>query len=600
MVPWTKPFPRPSLLLALILFLGLTIVPAGCAPVPAAAPVATAIPSPTPPPQMQDPATMATHEAQMHGTPTAAPQGGGGAQPAPGTALSAFTTADFAGAGVCVMCHEGLADAAGTDVSITTDWRSTMMANATHDPVWQAKVVSEAARNPDLAELIEAKCAACHVPMAAEQAKVHGAPVALLDDGFLDPANPLHAAAQDGVSCTLCHQIGTANLGEQAGFSGGYEIDASSEPPNREAFGPYPDPFGRPMQMHTGYLPVYGKHTGSAELCATCHNLYTPFVDGNGEVQGEFPEQTPYTEWEHSAFGTGGMVCQSCHMPVAGGGVVISTMPMMLGPREPFFRHEFVGGNAFMVEMLRDHGAELGVTADAVQFDATAARAAGQLGRAAALSVTEAARDGSTLTVRLLVRPATGHKFPTSFPSRRAWLHVTVTDGAGTVVFESGKPQPDGSIEGNDADAEPAAYEPHYDLVTDPDQVQIYEPIMGDTDGKVTYTLLRAAKYLKDNRLIPAGADKTALPPDIAVYGEAAEDANFAGGGDEVTYRVDLAGTRGPYTVEAELLYQPLSYRFVQDMLADGGAPAAQFGRYYTSADKTPDRVSAIAPVVVE
>jgi hypothetical protein len=272
----------------------------------------------------------------------------------------------------------------------------------------------------------------------------------------------------------------------------------------------------------------------------------------------------------------------------------------MLEPREPFFRHEFVGGNAFMVEMLRDHGAELGVTADAAQLDATAARAGAQLGRAAALSVEEAVREGDALALRLRVSTATGHKFPTSFPSRRAWLHITVSDGAGVVVFESGKPEADGSIDGNDADANPGAFEPHYDLVTAPDQVQIYEPIMGDTDGVVTYTLLRAASYLKDNRLLPAGADRAALPPDIAVYGEAADDANFAGAGDVVTYRVDLTGAQGPFTIAAELLYQPLSYRFAQDMQLDGGAPAARFGDYYTSADKSPDLVAAIEPVQVE
>jgi hypothetical protein len=41
-------------------------------------------------------------------------------------------------------------------------------------------------------------------------------------------------------------------------------------------------------------------------------------------------------------------------------------------------------------------------------------------------------------------------------------------------------------------------YEPHYDVITKPGQVQIYEGIMLNTDNEVTYTLLRAAKYVKD------------------------------------------------------------------------------------------------------
>lgn len=54
-----------------------------------------------------------------------------------------------------------------------------------------------------------------------------------------------------------------------------------------------------------------------------------------------------------------------------------------------------------------------------------------------------------------------------------------------------------------------------------PDQVRIYEPIMGHSDSAVTYTLLRAAKYLKDNRLLPPGFVKQDAPVDIAVYGAA-------------------------------------------------------------------------------
>lgn len=542
--------------------------------------------------QMQDPAAMATHEAQMHGpaTPT----------PAASTALSTFATADFAGSGLCVMCHEGLVDAAGLDVSITTHWRSTMMANAAKDPAWRAKVASEVARNPALGEVIEKKCAACHTPMAVAQAETDGVPAALTGEGFLAPANALHGAAQEGVSCTLCHQITAENLGTSESFTGGYVIDAATEPPDRVIYGPYEDPFGRPMQMHSGYVPAYGEHTAKAGLCGTCHNLYTPYVDAAGEVRGEFPEQTPYTEWESSAFGKGGVACQTCHMPAATGGVVISPMPAWLEPREPFFQHYFVGGNAFMVALLRDHADELGVTADTVQLDATAQRAAVQLKQGASLAVKEAARDGQVLVAKVEVGTDTGHKFPTSFPARRAWLHVTVTDASGKTVYESGKPRADGSIEDNDADADPLGFEPHYDVIEAAGQVQIYEPIMGNTDGEVTYTLLRAARYLKDNRLLPAGFDKAGAPADIAVYGEASGDANFGPGGDTVTYRIDVADGAAPFDVRVELLYQPLGYRFVQDMASDAGEAGTTFGRLFAAADKTPSVVAVVEAVRVD
>ena len=349
--------------------------------------------------------------------------------------------------------------------------------------------------------------------------------------------------------------------------------------------------------MHTGYLPVYGAHTEAAELCATCHNLYTPYVDAEGNVLGEFPEQTPYTEWENSGFG-GSVPCQGCHMPKAAGGVVISPMPGGLPLREPFFEHWFVGGNALMLQILADWGGELEVTADAAHFDATLARVVDQIGgRTAKLTVESLILDDGMLTASLKVATLAGHKFPTGFPSRRAWLHVTVTDGAGEAIWESGARNADGSISGNSADADPTAFEPHYDVITQPDQVQIYEPIMGDHEGQVTYTLLRAAQYLKDNRVLPAGADKAALPPDVAVYGEATGDANFTAGSDVVTYRVEVGETTGPYTVSAELLYEPLSYAFVMDMLVDGTELTERFGGYYREADGSPLVVAAVEAV---
>ena len=554
----------------------------------------------------KEPTPIPTQVSTVEPTSTSAPQptavepgkGAGPARnPAQNTALSTFTTADFSGAGICAACHTRLRDTAGADVSMPTAWRSTMMGNAARDPVWQAKVSSEVARFPMLQEVIEKKCTTCHMPMAETQAVIEGTPVNALGDGFYNQANPLHPAAIDGVSCTLCHQVGDVNLGTMEGFSGHYTVDASTNPPNRLIYGPYQQPVGQVMQNTSGFKPVYGAHMASAEQCGTCHNLYTPYVDAQGNILGEFPEQTPYTEWQYSRFGAETTSCQSCHMPLAQGSVVISLRPGRLAARQPFYQHFFVGGNAFMLNILYDWGAELEVGADKAHFDTTLARVTDQISqKTAALTLTSLELKDGSLNAQLQVTALTGHKFPTSFPSRRAWLHVTVADAAGRVIFESGKPNTDGTITGNAADTDPAAFEPHYDVITKPDQVQIYEPIMGDNEGHVTYTLLRGAMYLKDNRLLPEGADKARLPVEIAVYGEAKYDANFMGGGDLLTYQVDVSGASGPFTFSAELLYEPLSYRFVQDLLADETSLTKRFGGYYAETDKLPLRVTAIAP----
>ena len=62
----------------------------------------------------------------------------------------------------------------------------------------------------------------------------------------------------------------------------------------------------------------------------------------------------------------------------------------------------------------------------------------------------------------------------------------------GAVLFESGALRPDGAIVGNDNDADATRFEPHYDEIRSPDQVQIYESIMVDQRGRVTTGLLRA------------------------------------------------------------------------------------------------------------
>jgi hypothetical protein len=165
-----------------------------------------------------------------------------------------------------------------------------------------------------------------------------------------------------------------------------------------------------------------------------------------------------------------------------------------------------------------------------------------------------------------VVASQAGHKLPTAYPSRRVWLHFVVQDSVGHIVFESGAVNADGSIVGNDNDADPTAYEPHYELIENADQVQIYEAVMGDSDGGVTTTLLRGASYLKDNRLLPLGFRD--VNPDIAVSGQAAQDPAFVAGGHRTRFDVllDEQAAPGPYTVTVELMYQTIGYRWANNL----------------------------------
>jgi hypothetical protein len=122
--------------------------------------------------------------------------------------------------------------------------------------------------------------------------------------------------------------------------------------------------------------------------------------------------------------------------------------------------------------------------------------------------VANAAVQNGRLEAELAIENLSGHKFPTAYPSRRSWLHVTVKDRNGNAVFESGAINPNGAITGNDNDDDALKYEPHYTQITAANQVQIYEGIMVDSAGKPTTGLLNALRYEKDNRMLPKGFNK--------------------------------------------------------------------------------------------
>lgn len=474
-----------------------------------------------------------------------------------------FVTDHFSGSGNCSQCHDGLKDTEDEDVSIVRAWSGSIMANAAKDPLWQAKVATELKRNPHLEDAINDKCTQCHAPMANFESD--GEVTVFGEDGLLDPSNSLHDAAMNAVSCTFCHQIeDSAILGTEEGFSGNAEISDK-----RVAYGPFlPDDIVE-MTAETGHEPVFSEHISSSALCATCHNLKTPYVDANGEIAGEdFPEQMPYTEWENSIFddaGSNPTSCQDCHMPKTT--AVLSTRPGWLPAREGFARHNFAGANTVMLTLLKENADTLGV--DIGSIDENIALSRQLLQEAVSLEIVSAEMEGEELVTRLRLTNNSGHKTPTSFPSRRMWLHFKVTDADGNVVFESGAINPDGSIDDADNDTDPSMLEPHYDLITSADQVQIYESVLGDTDGNVTQTLLRAAEYLKDNRLTPAGFDKNSVPYDVAVQGNALDDLNFNEGIDEITYRIRDTGTTDHLFVEVSLDYQPLSHGMLEDLFKD-------------------------------
>lgn len=491
-----------------------------------------------------------------------------------------FVTSD-----TCMACHNSLRTPSGEDVSIGAAWRASMMANSSRDPYWQAAVRREVLDHPDAGDAIQDECATCHMPMSRTDARLHG------DDGGVfrhlpvtDVSDRADRLAHDGVACSLCHQITDRNLGTPASLTGGYVISPANTPEPRPVFGPFKIERGMTtiMRSATRFQPTEAAHLRQSELCATCHTLVTKARGPNGEIIGELPEQMPFQEWQHSAYVDEQRSCQSCHMPVVEEDTPIASV--LGAPRKGFARHTFIGGNTFMQRMLNRYRGELGVIAAPSEMEASIAATLANLQKSTAeLSIEEAGRSGNRLLVDVGVRNLTGHKLPTGYPSRRVWLHVTVRDRAGRVVFESGAIGANGAIAGNDNDTDALTFEPHHAEIRAPDQVQIYESIMSDPTGRPTTALLKAVRYLKDNRLVPRGFEKRTAGSQIAVVGAAAQDADFGDAGDRVRYSIPVDAADGPFQVDAELRFQVIGFRWVENLKPYSSEETRRFVGYYES-----------------
>jgi len=497
---------------------------------------------------------------------------------------STRVTPEFHTSDRCVACHNGLITASGDDVSIGFDWRASLMANSSRDPYWQASVRRETMDHAVASAAIEDECAVCHMPIPRYEAKLRG------ELGRVFAHLPFAAdeeegrQAADGVSCAVCHQISTERLGTRESFNGGFVVQPPAEAGVRPEYGPFEvEPGHRRIMFSStdGYRPTQSSHIRDSELCATCHTLLTQTLGPDGKTIGSLPEQVPYPEWLHSDFRST-QSCQSCHMPEVTEPAPITRVFGTM--RDGMHRHSFVAANFFMQRMLNRYRDALDVEALPNELAHAADSTIEFLqSRAATVRVSSLTVADDRLRAEIAVNNLGGHKLPTAYPSRRAWLHLVVRDGNGRVVFESGALNRDGSIVGNDNDADAVKFEPHYAEITSADQVQIYESILGDARGAVTTGLLTATGYLKDNRLLPTGFDKRTADPEIAVHGDAAHDADFRDGGDLVRYSIPLGGASGPVTVDAELLYQPIGFRWADNLKRYEAVEPRRFTSYYDS-----------------
>jgi len=246
-----------------------------------------------------------------------------------------------------------------------------------------------------------------------------------------------------------------------------------------------------------------------------------------------------------------------------------------------------VGGNAFVLGLLRDNAELLGVVAPRAAFDAAIAATRHQLStRTAALSISDGRDADGRLQFDVTVTNRTGHKLPSGHPSRRMWIEVVIEDADGVEVFVSGRSDREGRIVGPDGAPLPTELrggpvEEHRTIIRGPGETPRYRAVMANTDGEATHTLMRGAVWLIDDRILPRGWQTDHAEAESTRAFGTGEDEDFtpegaAEGQDTVRYDLELAG-QAPYVVRARLLYQTASPRWIDEIAAYDTPPVRRF-----------------------
>lgn len=386
--------------------------------------------------------------------------------------------------GSCQVCHthENAMEAqAEPRYAAFYGWQGGLMANAARDPIFWAGVALASQDHSE--ETVD--CVRCHAPRAFLEGR--GDSIAI---------DQLAATDFEGVGCALCHRM--TDQGELGNAR--YAIDDTLGPgglvPRR---GPWDYVPGAPdAPPHDALQDAF---VGTSAMCGTCHDVTTgrERVDDDGTPLGlGFNEQRTYSEWAGSAYaqpGDGFRSCQDCHMPAVadkpGCQVAVDQFSHPTGGR----RHDQVGANRFMVELLQaEYGGRGTGDVNDFFFNQTLDRMDELLATTATLELVgpDEVHLGEGLSdLAVTVTNNTGHKLPSGYAEGRVmWLEV-VARYADEVVWSSGQ-----YVEG-------------MGLPDDP-QVRTYQGLSEQFASGQQLHLLLNDHWIEDTRIPPLG-----LTPDI-------------------------------------------------------------------------------------
>jgi len=414
----------------------------------------------------------------------------------------------------CENCHlytNAAAQAQDPPYSPFRTWQGTMMANSARDPVFWAGLAVAAQDSPGETEF----CVRCHAPRAF-----------LEGNGGAETIDDLTSDQLQGVECELCHRA-MDDPGTPVG-NALYQIDDVIVGTNVPRRGPWDYTDGNDEPPHSWIADPY---VGSSRLCGTCHDVTTETerVDDDGEGIGiNFNEQRTFSEWFGSTYaepGEGFRDCQDCHMPevqdMPGCTAHVNMQSHPTGGR----RHDLLGVNRFMVELLRaEYGAMGSNEVSDVFYNTTLESMDAFLQTAATLDVVappDVDLEVGIDEIAVRVTNQTGHKLPSGYSEGRVmWLEV-VAEYAGATVYSSG------------------AWDQVSGIQDDP-QLRRYEGIGEDYADGTQFHLLRNNHWVVDSRIPALGAEPSIETDPIGGRYELQDDGRWPNF-DDHTYAFDAA-----------------------------------------------------------
>jgi len=286
--------------------------------------------------------------------------------------------------------------------------------------------------------------------------------------------------------------------------------------------------------------------------------------------------------------------------------------------RDQYSRHTLTGINQFGLMFFEQFPDILGIrTADYMYGEAvpgllTAQSSGYDLARreTATIEVASLTKTAVSLEANVSVQNLAGHGFPSGVGFRRAFLTFEVLDAAGKIIWASGRTNNVGAIvRGLTEEVLPTeffydeakrkqVFQPHYEVISDESQVQIYEEVIADSQGKITTSFVGLDQVLKNNRLLPKGwrADGP-LGEFTRPHGDAERDPEYisksgATGADRIIYRIPLDDRiRTAVSVRVTLNYQSIPPSYLRDRFTIGRGAETQRLAYLAShlnVEKTP------------